>query len=116
METGVSNRAFSILAPGFWLLTSSPLPPLGKPVNEVRRQLRIPHFCLSELDVVLDAIEFHSFSILIPDCKAGSSVSVARLADRSRIHEQFLSGLTFDGDELIELVARGEDGVAVSLR
>src|ERR1051326_151389 len=92
-------------------------PPVVSPsdrqsLNQVRRQLRFPHFPLRLLYIVFHSIEFHPAMTLIPDCKARPPIAVARLPDGAGVYEHFGMGFAFHCDELVKLVGRRYGAVA----
>src|SRR5215467_689106 len=89
---------------------------MGQSVNEVRGQLDGTHFLLGGPEVIFYAVEFDTVPVFVPDGKTRAYVAVTRLTDGARIHEQFLTRLAFDGDELVEFITCRERTRGLAIR
>src|SRR5215471_10772594 len=89
---------------------------MGQPVDEVRGQLDGTHFLLGGAEVIFHAVEFYPVPVFVPDGKTCAYVAVTRLTDGARIHEQSLTRLAFNGDELVEFITCRERTRAPAIR
>src|SRR5215472_14124981 len=89
---------------------------MGQSVDEVRGQLDGTHFLLRGAEVIFNAVKFDTVPVYVPDDKTCADVTVTRLTDGAWIHEQFLTCLAFNGDELVEFITCRERTRAPAIR